>query len=102
MIKTKKQKVWEYSMSHSYNVVLKDISISTTMLSQVYMVGVYVILNNDPRLQLTCTPENMISVEKKLKEAETAGKITDLVFGRRIKVIKDESGRYKEIEDEQK
>ena len=88
--KKKKQKVWTYSPSHSFNAIDGDKVIPCSMMSQLYKIGVYVILNNDPGMQLSSDPAGMAKAEKAFKKQEIDGKIKDLVFSPAIRVTKDD------------
>ena len=92
--KKKKQKVWTYSPSHSFNAIDGDNVIPCSMMSQLYKIGVYVILNNDPGMQLSSDPAGMVKAEKAFKKQEAEGKIKDLVFSPAINVIKDDDGFF--------
>lgn len=83
---------YTYHTSHSY--IENDISISA--ITQLYEIGVYMIVNGDPALQFNLTPNKIVRFEKKLIKAEKEGKIKDLKFGRAITVT-DESGFWEEV-----
>lgn len=84
---------YTYHTSHSY----KDgDGNQVTFQTQLYQVGVYAIVNDDPAMQLNLTPGVIVSMEKKLKKQERNGKITDLVFGSEI-TVSDETGFWEEI-----
>lgn len=82
-----------YHTNHSYKD--KD-GTEVKFVTQLYQVGVYGIVNNNPALQGNFTPPAISKLEKKLKAEEAAGTITDLQFGPKIKVS-DESGLWEEI-----
>lgn len=71
-------KKYTYHKYHEYIDIESNTKV--TFLTQQYHVGVYGIINNDPRLQFNLTPQNMVSTEKKLKKSEKDGKISDLKF----------------------
>ena len=101
--KKKKQKVWTYSPHHSFTGHEDGKIHTASMQSQLYKTGLYVIINNDSRLQFNYTPEGMMKAEKDIRKREKAGTITDLVFSSPIRVTKDEDGFFIQInEDEQK
>ena len=84
---------WKYHTSHAYKTGEgKEIS----FMSQLYKIGVYGIVNNDPDMQISTTPGKMAILEKKLKKEQKEGKITDLVFGREI-TVSDETGFFEEV-----
>lgn len=87
-----KAKKWTYHTSHSF--ILKETGQKVSMMSQLYQIGIYIILNGDSNLQANVTPTNMVSQEKKLKKDLQNGKITDLVFGSQITVTTDKDGFY--------
>lgn len=84
-------KKWKYHTSHNYKRDGQEVS----AITQLYQVGVYMIINSDPALQFNMTPNQMVSLERKLKKSKD---ITDLEFGREITVIDD--GLYKELKEE--
>ena len=98
--KSKKKKVWAYSPCHSFTLITPKGSIDSKMQSQLYKIGVYVILDDNPSMQFGLTPARIMGVEKKLKKDEIAGKITNLVFSSPIKVTTDDDGFFIQIEDE--
>lgn len=66
------------------------------LATQFYEVGIYGIWNNDSSLQQAYTPQNLVTIKKRLIKAQEKGKITDLEFGRDI-TLSDESGLWKQI-----
>jgi hypothetical protein len=86
-------KKWSYHTTHSFTLGKKKI----TMASQLYQVGVYVILNNDPGRQMNMAPADMVKTEKMLNADKAAGKIKALKFGTLIEVIEDADGLYKKV-----
>ena len=82
-------KKWKYHKSHSFVVVEGNHKVS--MISQLYQVGVYAIVNSDPALQSNNSPNMMVTRERKLKKAESEGIIKDLEFGMPITVIEENS-----------
>lgn len=100
MTKEKKNKIWKYSPFHSYKFVHEGKTIETTMQSQLYQVGIYVILNNNPALQFSADPEGMIKAEKKLRKDEIKGTITDLYFSPAIRITEDKDGFLIQLKDE--
>lgn len=91
-MKTKKKKIWTYSVSCSYDITLKDGTVvHVTMQSQLYQTGIYVILNNDPALQFGTTPEEMVRSEKKIRKDP---KIKNLKFGTQLRVTTDNDDFY--------
>lgn len=93
--KKKKQKIVSYSPSHHYKINGKI----HTMASAVYKVGIYVIYDDNPKLQGTTTPENIRTLQNKLKKEETAGKISDLYLSPAIRVTLDANGFYIQLKD---
>lgn len=88
-----KIKKWKYHVSHSYKIKGKE----TKGITQLYQIGVYLIVNNNPQRQFNFTPNQMVTTERRLKKAFKEGEITDLEFGREITVIKNESGFFEEL-----
>lgn len=91
MVLPKVRKV-TYHNFHSYIADGKKI----TCITQLYKVGVYAIINNDPALQFNWTPMKIRATEKKLRKQEADGNITDLVFGREM-VVSDSTGFWEEV-----
>jgi hypothetical protein len=90
--KVKKVKIYTYHTSHSF--VEKDKKMD--MLTQLYKVGVYAIVNSDPALQLNLTPKDMVSIERRLNKGVILNEISDLKFGRAISVYENEEGFWTE------
>jgi hypothetical protein len=89
MTKEKKKKVWEYSAFHSFKLNGKE----SSMTSQIYSIGLYVIYDNNSTQQGGHeTPQPIVNLQKKLRKAEKAGEITDLHFSPPIKVTTDDDG----------
>lgn len=65
-------------------------------VTQLYSIGVYCIVDNDPAMQFSLTPSKMVSLEKKLRKGVEKGEISDLEFGREI-TVKEIDGFWKEI-----
>lgn len=87
-------KKYKYHTSHSYvGIEGKEIKV----LTQLYQIGVYYIINNDSSLQGTGSPQQMVKMEKSLKTAQEKGEISNLEFGRQIVVQKDQDGFWKEV-----
>lgn len=84
-----------YHRSHSFIVVETEERIS--MITQLYNIGVYAIINNDPSLQFNLQPGNIVKIEKDLNKQLKAGIIKDLKFGVEITVT-DETGFWEEVE----
>jgi hypothetical protein len=95
MKSVQKSKKWKYHTSHTCTDVKSGQKI--TFVTQLYKVGVYGILNNDPAMQMNLTPNQMVLLEKKLNKDLKKGEIKDLKFGHEI-TVSDETGFYEEIE----
>lgn len=93
--KVKKSKKWKYHTSHSF--VHIPTGTETSFVSQLYKVGVYGIVDNDPSLQFNLKPQDIVKLEKKLHKDLVDGVIRDLVFGREI-TVSDETGFYEEVD----
>lgn len=78
--------MWTYHTSHKYKDIESNSEVS--FISQLYRVGVYGIVNNDSANQFNMTPKDIVKLEKALKNAEKLGLISNLEFGREIKVKK--------------
>ena len=92
--KVKKSKKWKYHTSHRF-VHIKT-GTETSCITQLYKIGVYVIVNNDPSLQFNLKPQDMVTLEKKLNKDLEEGIIKDLEFGHEI-TVSDETGFYEEV-----
>jgi len=71
-------KKYTYHKSHTFEY--KD-GTKSSCITQLYQIGIYVIVNNSPKLQFNITPNKMVSIEKKLKKDEEKGIIKNLKFG---------------------
>lgn len=90
-----KTTTWKYHVSHSF--VLVESKTKITLATQLYQIGTYAIVNNDPSMQLSMTPAELSKLEKKLKKDEAAGIISELKFGREITVTKNNDGFFEEV-----
>lgn len=70
-----------------------------SFVTQLYQVGVYCIVNNDPAQQCSLTPKDMAKFARGLRKDQESGKITDLQFGREIIVSTDTGGLWYEVKD---
>jgi len=77
------KKKWKYHKSHSF---IDGDGEKTEGITQLYKIGVYFIINNDPYHQFNTTPAGMVEIENTLKELE-GNSIMDLQFGQEITVI---------------
>jgi hypothetical protein len=83
----------KYHVSHSYEDLKGNV---TSFLTQLYSIGIYGIVNNDPQMQGSYTPQAIKKIEKNLKKAEEKKEIKKLTFGREITVT-NESGFWEEV-----
>lgn len=90
-----KRKTWSYHVAFSY--VSKD-GKKVSVVTQLYEIGVYGIINGDAGQQFTCTPKHMKVLERNLSKFEARGEIKELTWGRLITVCKNKEGMYEEIE----
>lgn len=79
-----KSKVYHYPCSISY---LTKEGQEVNIHTQLYALGLYVIINNDPAKTFS-TPQSMEKQKKKLIEAEKEGLIRDLRFGPEYSAVK--------------
>ena len=87
-------KTFTYHKSHSfYDVKLKR---PTTFTTQLYSLGIYGIINNNPALQFNYKPNDIVKGEKQLKKLQANGGIRDLVFGAAI-TIAEVDGFWKQV-----
>jgi hypothetical protein len=91
-----------YHKTHSYKFIDEESNQEMTInfITQLYQIGVYFIINNDPLQQGGIKPNEFKRIEKSLKKQEENGEITDLVFGSPITVIEDDDGLWKEVTNE--
>ena len=89
---TTTKKIWTYNVTHSYIDIKTNVKYNA--VTQLYAVGVYCIINNNSKLQLNLSPNQMQTLTRKLKKQQEKGLIKDLIFGREIKVTKGENGYY--------
>lgn len=86
-------KAIKYHKSHTF----KDLDgVKHTFVTQLYQVGVYGILDNNPALQGSFEPSAIVSMEKKMLRLEKDGIILDFSVGMPIKVT-NESGFWEEV-----
>lgn len=91
--KKTKIKKWSYATSLSY----KDKNgTERSMLSQLYQIGVYVILDGDSNKQFSVTPSKMVKVQRQIQKDK---EITELKIGLVITVM-EENGFYKQLKNE--
>lgn len=86
-------KIYTYHASHSYTTSEgKEVQFYT----QLYNIGIYGIVNNDPGMQAGFEPLDIVKIEKRLNKEFSEGTIKGLKFGREIKVS-DASGFWEEV-----
>lgn len=88
-------KKWTYHVSHEY--IEASTGKKFSFISQMYLIGIYGIINNDPAMQGTFTPQKIRRMEKMLKKTEKDGDISDLTFGKEITVTLNNEGYYEEV-----
>jgi hypothetical protein len=86
---------WTYHTSHSFKDAKGK---QVTMLTQLYTIGVYAIVNGDPAMQMNLRPKDMVKIEKQLKMLEQIGEITELQFGSPI-TVSDIKGLFERVEN---
>ena len=91
-------KKYKYHISHSY--YHKESNEKIHFLTQLYQIGIYGIVNNDPALQGSFSPNKIVQIEKHVKKELEEGNISDLEFGREIIVRKDKDGFWEEVKEE--
>lgn len=93
----KKEKVYSYHTSHKF----KDKKgVEHSFVTQLYQTGIYGIFDGRPDSQYNLTPNQLVSMEKKLRKLEENKEITDLEFGIPIRVTKDKNGFYIKVEND--
>lgn len=85
---------WTYHTSHSFVTREKK---KVSLVTQLYSIGVYAIINNDASLQFNWEPKDLVKTEKNLRKQEKAGEITDLQFGIEI-TVSDVTGFFEKVE----
>lgn len=93
MKQSKVKKVYTYHIWNSF--VTKD-GKKANMLTQLYQIGIYAIVNNDPAMQLNLTPKDIVKIEKDLNKRMLSSDITELEYGRSISIYKNEEGFWTE------
>lgn len=97
-MKAKKKKIWTYSPFHSF----KYKGVKSTMMSQLYEIGIYIIYDDDSDLQSGLNnPTPIVNIEKKLRKACDNKEITDLYFSTPIRVTTDDDGYLIQLKDEE-
>lgn len=87
-----KKKSWKYHES----ITFMEDNVKYSVATQLYKIGIYLIINGEPGQQMSTTPAKMVAMARKLRKAEKDGKISELTFGREITVI-EENGFYVEF-----
>jgi hypothetical protein len=78
-------KKFKYHKSHSF-VDSRGNKIS--FATQLYKIGIYGIVNNNPSMQGNFTPQQMVKIEKQLNKQKENGEITELTFSLPITIEK--------------
>lgn len=65
-------------------------------VTQLYQVGVYGILDNNPMWQGNFTPQQIVKMEKALEKEKLKGEIKSYTLGTKI-TVSNESGLWKEL-----
>ena len=92
---TTKVKTWTYPIAAYFT----SNNIEYCYVTQLYQIGVYIIFNSDPNSQGSIKPSQVVTIKNRLIKDRDSGKVTNLVFGREIKVTKDSDGFYVEVKD---
>ena len=94
----KKSKKWKYPIHLSFVVPTKEHGdVKQSLQTQLYQIGVYGIWNNNSSEQGSYTPNQLVSLVRKLRKAEEKGEIKDLELGREI-TVSDETGFFVEVD----
>jgi hypothetical protein len=91
----KKSRICKYPVSAQWT----ENNVEKNYATQLYQIGVYIIFNNDSASQGNMSPSRIAKLGKSLKKAEESGKITNLTFGREIRVS-EKSGFWEEVREE--
>jgi len=89
-------KKWTYHRSHSF---INSKGKTTSMITQLYQIGVYAIIDGNPALQFSFTPSDIVRIEKQLKKDLSNNEISSLEFGLPITVTKNEDGLFEEVKN---
>jgi len=93
--KTKKQKTWKYPI---WAKVYQGDKVVVSMMTQLYQIGVYGIMNNNPSQQGSFSPSQMVKQMKQFRpENLKEGMDLRVEFGREITVTENEDGFYVEV-----
>lgn len=87
-------KIYSYYVSYSYFDIKLNKNIS--ILTQLYLIGIYIIINNNPSEQYNLNPKDLVKIDKDINNNEKKNLIKDLIKGRKINVIETDNG-YEEI-----
>lgn len=87
-------KIYSYHVSYSYFDIKLNKSI--VILTQLYIIGIYIIINNNPSEQYNLSPKNLVKIDKDINNKEEKNLIKNLIKGRKINVIETNNG-YEEI-----
>lgn len=82
-------KIYTY---HKTIKVINNDDTTETLTTQLYNIGVYCIVNNDPRLQFTSSPPKLVKQEKELKKKVESKQIKSFELISPITVTKDDTG----------
>jgi hypothetical protein len=88
-----KQKTITYHKSHSF---VDNNGNTISFATQLYQIGVYVIINNNPTMQGNFNPKQIVKIEKELNRQKENGEITELNFGTPITVA-EVDGFWEEV-----
>jgi hypothetical protein len=83
--------MWTYHISHEFT----ENGVRHKAQTQLYKLGVYLILDDDAALQFGVNPKDMVKVEKNLNKRLKNGEITDLTYGRSI-TVHEKDGFFEE------
>ena len=101
MIDYKKADTSMSNKKYKYHTSLSFVDVESgetfSFLTQLYQIGVYLIINNNPALQYNLAPSSIMKQEKHILKLFKNGSIKDLKLGRAITVIKNEDGFYVEL-----
>lgn len=89
-----KLKTFTYHKSHSFVDV--ETGQKITFATQLYLIGVYGIMNNNSSMQGNYEPKDIVKAEKNFVKLQEQGIIKDLVFGTSITVAQID-GFWKEV-----
>ncbi len=83
---------------HKWHKVITNNNVEIKLQTQLYQIGVYTIINNNPSMQGNYSPNQLKKLEKKLQKQVDKGELKSLELGDPITVT-NKSGFWEKKED---